>query len=166
MSKEFNEINWLHVASAFDRTAILTSFSPKHATIYCHQYGDIEISDNGGEVNVGWSHSRGLELNLPDHHLASSGFHLRYSIPIHNAKQLAKDIKKAIDDAIATAIKEQAILYLPIEEHRPEEVRVIRSGAWFSIQTRKPHSYSWLKYQDWKELDIAVTNAIALYDAL
>lgn len=162
---EFQDIHWLKVISAFDKHARLIRWLPDRVEFAIHPYGNIEVFDNGGEVNVFWHHVPNLELNLPEYTLKTWQFTLNYSISLHGKpEKLGKELRAALDDAIELAIKQQPILYLPIATHRPEEVRVIRQGSEFVIQTRKPGKL-WVIYQNWTELDIAVMNAIALYDS-
>ncbi len=116
----------------------LMRLTPEEVRFYLAPYGDICIANNGQEVNVFWSIIPKLELNFPET-LTTWQFKLHESIPLNtrDSKQIATEIKAALDNAIAQSIAEQPILY----SRKPEtglEVRVIKEDGEYIIQTRFP----------------------------
>ena len=154
--KRFLDLDWAKVGKEMSSAAKLMRLSPTTANIYLYPYGHIEITDNGGEVNVAWSYIQGLELPIPDNVRVESfslGFSIPYDVAGETEVKIGLKIKNAIDKAIADAISFRQYLYLPcsgigeirVIEFKPTSISVIDSGAGECSRSTERYLTQWKK---------------------
>lgn len=165
----FSDLNWSKISLALSPAAKLVRLSPTKVQIYLYPYGHIEMTDNGGELNVSWSAIQGLELPLPDS-VQVERFRLGFSIPydIAGIKEaiLAKNLKNALDKARSDCLGFQQYLYLPCEDR---EIRVVEFNfepsvfCWaYLVQYREKGNDRWEIKSYHKERRDAIEYALKL----
>jgi hypothetical protein len=172
--KRFLDFDWTKVAQAMPPAAKLIRLSPTMAQIYLYPYGHIEVSDNGGEVNVSWNYIQGLELPIPDNIKVenfSLAFSVPYDVPGNCANKIGLAIKNAIDSVIAETLAFKQYLYLPssqVGEIRVIEFKPPSIGATdekYLTQCKSIGSDRWKTHSLHEELRTAIEYALKLEEA-